>query len=45
MLGMAVLPAACSLIMALGIWFYDLTQEKLEPAGMHSLAGDGKSIA
>ena len=41
MLGMAVLPAACSLIMATGIWFYDLTKEKLEAAGIHGLASPG----
>ena len=49
LLGMAILPAACSLIMASGIWFYDLTAEKLERAEVHGLAatsstaGDGGS--
>lgn len=38
-IGKAVLPAACSLIMAAGIWFYDLTEEKLEAASTHGLAG------
>jgi GPH family glycoside/pentoside/hexuronide:cation symporter len=40
MLGMAVIPAACSLIMAAGIWFYDLTEEKLRAASVHGLAMD-----
>jgi GPH family glycoside/pentoside/hexuronide:cation symporter len=38
LIGMAVLPALCSLLMSAGIWFYDLTQEKLEAATAHSLA-------
>ena len=37
-LGMAVLPAACSVIMAAGIWFYDLSEEKLRNARIHGLA-------
>jgi GPH family glycoside/pentoside/hexuronide:cation symporter len=41
LLGMAILPAACSFIMATGIWFYDLTAEKLERAGIHDLAATG----
>ncbi|MFT7288204.1 MAG: GPH family glycoside/pentoside/hexuronide:cation symporter [Halieaceae bacterium] len=40
MLGMAVLPAACSLIMAAGIWFYDLSEEKLQTATVHELASE-----
>lgn len=38
MLGMAVLPAVCSLLMAAGIWFYDLSEEKLHAATLHTLA-------
>ena len=37
-IGMAVLPAACSLIMAIGIWFYDLSEDKLASARIHDLA-------
>jgi GPH family glycoside/pentoside/hexuronide:cation symporter len=41
LLGMAILPAACSLIMATGIWFYDLNEEKLNAARVHGLASEG----
>lgn len=40
-IGMAVLPALCSVIMALGIFFYDLTEQKLDAATLHALAGSG----
>jgi GPH family glycoside/pentoside/hexuronide:cation symporter len=38
-IGMALLPAACSVIMGLGIWFYDLDERKLAAAKRHDLAG------
>lgn len=38
MIGMAVLPALCSILMALGTWFYDLNEEKLSAATVHDLA-------
>ncbi|MFK7830451.1 MAG: MFS transporter [Congregibacter sp.] len=37
MIGMAVLPAVCSVLMAAGIWFYDLNEEKLNAATVHKL--------
>lgn len=40
-LGMAVLPALCSVIMGLGIFFYDLTEQKLQAATLHALASEG----
>jgi GPH family glycoside/pentoside/hexuronide:cation symporter len=41
MLGMAVLPSLCSLLMLAGIWFYDLDDEKLAATGRHRLAAAG----
>lgn len=39
LVGMAILPAACSLLMAAGSRFYDLNEEKLASARLHGLAG------
>lgn len=38
LIGMAVIPALCSILMALGITFYDLSEEKLSAAKKHALA-------
>jgi GPH family glycoside/pentoside/hexuronide:cation symporter len=38
-LGMSLLPALCSVLMAVGMLFYDLDEKKLEATDLHALAG------